>query len=347
MSNKIFKEGGPYRIKKVGKDEYSLSIDLPIDEDGRIARVCPNNSCSPGYFKVKPGTGITENHSKAFCPYCRHSDDPHNFTTKEQIRYAKGSVTKEAYKGINKMIEDALGLGPSRKKKIGDDFFSIEMSYKPASLPYVHRPLEEILKRDVICPHCGLDHSVFGLAVWCADCGRDIFMTHVEAEYAVIKMMLKDIRRRQKKLGVRVAAKDVKNALEDTVSIFEATLRYLVKRHLTDKAISQDEIESIFRKRIRNKFQNITFASALIKELTEEELFMDLKKEQVDFLEMIFQKRHPITHNLGIVDKKYLEMVRSDEIAGVDVRVTVEEVRKAISLSLKALDSYHKRLFKN
>lgn len=346
MAGKIFKEGGPHKIKKTGKDKYSLSIDLPKDKYGRLARECPSESCSPGYFKIKPGTGITENHIEAFCPYCRHSDDPNNFFTKEQIRYAEDLVTQEAQKGIDRIVEDSLGLGPSREKKLGGDFFSIKMSYKSSKLPYVRRPLEEFLRRDVICPHCGLDHSVFGLATWCADCGKNIFMTHVKTEFNVIKMMLNDSKRREKELGVRVAAKDIENALEDTVSIFEATLKILVKRYLVEKELPQDEIEKIFKKKIGNKFQNIAFVSDLTKELTSEDLFKGINKENIDTLEDIFQKRHPITHNLGIVDRKYLERVRSEEIEGRDVRVTVEEVNQSISISITCLNSFHNRLFK-
>lgn len=344
MSDRILKEGGPFRIRKVSKDEYTLSVDMPIDEDERIARACPEHSCLPGYFKVKPGTGITEHHDQAFCPYCRSSDDPSAFMTPEQIRYAEDVLAREVHKGINRMLKDALGLGVAGRKKIGDDFFSIEMSYKPTSLPHVIQPLEDILKRDVICPYCGLDHSVYGLATWCADCGRDIFMTHVKAEFKVVRMMLKDNNQRKKKFGVRVAAKDVENALEDTVSIFEATLRYLVKRHLINKSIPRDDIDVMFRRNVGNKFQNIVYAAETAKELTGEDLLKGLTKKQIGFLGMTFQKRHPITHNLGIVDKKYLERVRSGEIAGKEILVTVDEVRKAITLSFKVLNSYHKRL---
>jgi len=43
--------------------------------------------------------------------------------------------------------------------------------------------------------------------------------------------MLADIPRRRENLGRRIAAKDRKNCLEDTVSIFEAVLRALVRRY--------------------------------------------------------------------------------------------------------------------
>lgn len=91
----------------------------------------------------------------------------------------------------------------------------MEMSYKQGSSPHVHRPFEEELRRDLICPPCALVHAVFGLATWCPDCGQDIFMVHVGKEFEVIRAMLGDVDRRRRELGPRVAARDIENALEE------------------------------------------------------------------------------------------------------------------------------------
>ena len=165
MTDSLFREGGPYRIRRTGHDQYTFNITLPTDEHGRIARQCPSQDCSPGYFKVKNGTGITAGQSIAYCPYCRHQDAPDGFATPEQVRYAKDIMMREAQKGIQGMLGNALGIGPSGSKKLGGGMFSIEMSLKSSPLPYVHRPFEEEIQRAVTCPQCGLDHAVFGIAV--------------------------------------------------------------------------------------------------------------------------------------------------------------------------------------
>jgi len=172
----LLSEGGPRQIRSLGNDQYHMSFTIPTDEDRRIARQCPMESCSPGYFKVKSGTGITGGQVSAYCPYCKHSAEPSEFTTQEQIRYAKDLVIRETHKVINDMVRDALGIGTSGKRKIGGGFISMELSYTPGTLPHVRQPFEDEIRRDVICPHCTLDQTVFGLATWCADCGRDIFM---------------------------------------------------------------------------------------------------------------------------------------------------------------------------
>jgi hypothetical protein len=55
MEIDVFQEGGEFQTKKLGNESYSMSITLPTDDDGRLARKCPNEDCSPGYFKVRPG----------------------------------------------------------------------------------------------------------------------------------------------------------------------------------------------------------------------------------------------------------------------------------------------------
>ena len=143
MSKSLFREGGPHRILKTGPDQYAFNISLPTDEYGRVARQCPNTLCSPGYFKVKPGTGITGGQQIAYCPYCRRQEEPNGFATSEQARYAKDIMMREAHKGIQDMLGDSIGIGPSGTRKFAGGMFSLEIKYQPGSLPHVHRPLEE------------------------------------------------------------------------------------------------------------------------------------------------------------------------------------------------------------
>lgn len=344
MSAGVFDNGGSHHIDRTGPDEYRMNVELPKDADGRTARECPSSDCSPGYFKVKGGTGITGGQEVAYCPYCRHSGEPNAFATHEQLRYAKDLLLNEACKGVDRMIRDAFELGSSGRRKLGGGFLSVEMSYKPSPRPIVRRPLEEELQRDIVCPHCTLNHSVYGLATWCADCGKDIFLAHVEAELDVVRRMLSDVDRRREQLGARIAAKDLENCLEDTVSIFEAALRALVRRHLAGRMTSTDDIDEAIRK-IGNAFQSISRAEQILLEKTGVSLSDGLSTDELEKLKSIFEKRHPITHNLGVIDKKYLERVRSAEKEGREVSVTAAEVAEVLTIASKAFAYVHGRLF--
>ena len=345
MGRRIFTEGGANKIRRLGPHKYSMSIGVPTDSDGRVAGECPKRSCSPGYFKVKLGAGITGDQEQVFCPYCRRAGEPGEFLSKEQGRYATDTAIQEAQEGIEEALKDALGLGPSGRKKIGGGLFSMEWRYTPGSPPRVRPPVEETLRRDIICPGCGLDHSVFGLAVWCPDCGSDVFMVHVEKEFSAIRDMLGDVDRRRGTLGPRVATRDVENALEDTVSIFEAVLRALTIRFMKEKNKDEAEIEEAFRKRIRNGYQSVGSAADLCGKELRLNLFAGCDRQDVEKLGSAFEKRHPITHNLGVVDRRYLEKARSRELEGHEIRVTTEEVCWAIDLCTGVLRNAHAQLF--
>jgi len=324
-----------------------MEVRIPPDEHGRTGRECPQDECAPGYFKVKNGTGITEGQTFAYCPYCRFEAEPSDFTSEEQLNYAKKILAREAGIAIGKIFKDSLGFGSTGKKKIGGSFLSVEMSYKEGQPRHVHVPFEEEVLRTVVCPRCGLDHAVFGLAVWCSDCGEDIFMEHVKAEYEVIRVMLADIDRRRNDLGPRIAARDLENCLEDTVSIFEAVLKAMLTRYLKESGETEENIQKLFSARIRNGFQSPKRSMAIIKNRTQAELFEGFLEDKIEFLASTFDKRHPITHNLGVMDKKYLASAIEAEREGREVRITKEEIEEAIKLSIEALSGLHSRMFCN
>jgi hypothetical protein len=209
----------------------------------------------------------------------------------------------------------------------------------------MYRPFEEALQRTLVCPKCGLDHAVFGLAVWCPDCGADIFLTHVETELQVLQSMLSDIARRGKDLGHRIAARDVENCLEDVVSVYEAVLRAMVARELRSRGHEPEEVLDILKRRVGNKLQSVPFSQETIQQLLGVNLFESFQQDEVDRLRQTFEKRHPITHNLGVVDRKYLERLRTEEREGREILVTSAEVSAAIAFVPKVVADFHSRLF--
>lgn len=327
----LFRPGGPHRVRRTGRDTYEMSIDLKPDKDGFLARGCVTDECSPGYFKVKLGTGIAEHHTTAFCPYCRSSDQPGRFSTEEQVKYARSVAMREAHESVSGMLNEALGLGRRGRKKIGGDFLSIEISQKPGRPPRLHYPVEDEVRRDITCPSCGLVHAVFGLAYWCPDCGSDVFVVHVKEEFDVVRRMIEDTERRLEVLGPRVVAKDLENCLEDVVSIFEASMRAMTRRHLKASGLDGASVESQMRE-VRNSYQNPQRASEVAQRKMGIDLFAPCTENDRQFLSAIFEKRHPITHNLGVIDREYLRRARSGELVGREILVEADEVLAAATL---------------
>jgi len=343
MSDSYFDEGGPFHLKRSGPDEITMRLPVDRDSTGMIARECTDNDCAPGYFKVKPGTGITSEQETAYCPYCRRSASPSDFLTAAQLQYAKDAVFSEVAVAFDRAIQQGLGLGPSGKKSYGN---TVSLSYKPGGRPHVARPVEEELRRDICCPHCTLEHAVFGLATWCPDCGGDVFHVHLDAELEVIRKILAAVETRRETLGSRVAGRDVENALEDTVSVFEAVLKTIAKRQLILAGKTVEEADGFLEKTVRSQFQSPRAAADIWSKQLGLELFSGVPAEQIAALTDTFEKRHPITHNLGIVDRKYLQKAASGGLVGRDVRVSAGEVEAAIVVVSDALLKLYARLFK-
>lgn len=343
MSDELFREGGPHGIRRTGRHQYEMSIALPQDERGMVGRECAREGCSPAYFKVKSGTGITGEQEIAYCPYCRNDGHPTDFHTKAQHDYARRVVENEAAEAVQRMLGDALGLGPSGRKKLGGGMFSIEMSLQRAPRRHVSRPLEEELRRDIRCATCGLEHAVFGLAFWCPDCGTDLFLDHVHEELEVTRRILEAVDDRRAVLGARVAARDVENALEDTVSLFETVLKIVTRRVLQARGQTEEQVDDTFRRHVRNTYQSVGSAAATFQTQVALELFADIDEARRATLAAVFEKRHPITHNLGVVDRNYLRRAQSGELEGREVRVTTEEVREAVDIAEAVLRGAYTR----
>jgi predicted nucleic acid-binding Zn-ribbon protein len=315
-------------VRRTGDDQFEMSIPLPEDDHGMVGRECTSASCSPAYFKIKPGTGIADDQMTAYCPYCRTAAERNDFMTEAQQAYALKVLEKEVVQGAQRMLRDALRLGSSRRKKLGDGLLSIEVAMEPVRSQHVTRPVEEELRRDLRCSGCGLEHAVFGLAFWCPDCGADLFIHHVHEELTVTRRILDAIEGRHSTLGPRVAARDIENALEDVVSLFEAVLKLITRRVLLARPTPIADVDEVFRRQIRNTYQSVESAAATFLAHVGEVLLADLSESEQKALEAVFEKRHPITHNLGIVDRNYLRRAQSGELQGREIRVTTAEVRR-------------------
>lgn len=338
----IFNEGGPLRGRRVSNDVHEFSIALPVDADGLLGRQCPEGECSPGYFKIKPGTG-PEGLSECNCPYCGRRGDTSEFHTEEQTRYAADLVEREAMQGIEREFAKALGLGPGRRRVMDGGILSIEVSMKGAPPRHVAQPREEVLRRDLTCEHCTLEHAVYGLATWCPDCGKDVFVGHVRRELATVRAIVDDVRDREARLGVRAAVRDVENALEDAVSVFEYSLRAIIRRSLVAR-LSREEAEHRVTA-IGNGCQNLQRAEIEVREKLGLELFHGVEPARVSAIRVTFEKRHAITHHLGVVDRRFLDRVRDGGELGREVWVTEEEVREHLDFVEAIISSCAARAF--
>jgi hypothetical protein len=215
-------------------------------------------------------------------------------------------VIREAKDGVQRALRDALGLGFGGKRRLVDGLIKVDMEVKSSPREHVRKPYEEILRRDLICPKCTLDHSVYGLAIWCADCGEDIFTTHVAGEIRVIEAILGDVERRRELLGTRVAARDLENALEDLVSVFEATLKIEIRRYRKTKGDTVDEVDEAM-KRIGSRLQSVSNAVSIVPQLCDGILLFPAGSTDEGTLDRVFQNATQSRIILGLLTGNILK----------------------------------------
>lgn len=123
------------------------------------------------------------------------------------------------------------------------------------------------------------------------------------------------------------------------VSIFEASVKTIVRRAFTERGQSSDEIESHFKK-IGNSFQSVERTKAQLIGL----FGLDLGQEKLwDSLSASFKKRHPVTHNLGVVDRKYLQRGQEAEREGHEVHLAASEIHGLLMQVQEAVALIHAR----
>ena len=144
-----------------------IQVQIPTDENGYLGRECPIEDCL-GYFKVKPGTGLTGPDLPCHCPYCGHAGASNTFFTSDQVEYAKSVALRQFSEAVRK---DLKGFEFDHKPK-GAFGIGISMKLKPGTPIPLHRYAEKELETYVTCDQCTLEYAVYGVFGFCADCGK-------------------------------------------------------------------------------------------------------------------------------------------------------------------------------
>jgi rubredoxin len=289
------------------------SITLPTDEEGMLGRECPAENCL-GYFKIKPGTGIKDDDLQPTCPYCGIKVDAQDFSTQEQIEYAKSLVMREVQKALG---ADLRNWGKSLERSTRGGFLQIKVDYKSTPMP-IRFYEEKELETTIACEQCGLVYSVFGKFAYCPDCGIDNTIQILSKNLELVNKLLSKAREEENPEFQEFL---VHNALEDIVSSFDSFGRNSVQ--LFTKNTDKSDLSI--------SFQNIRKAHERILKVFDFDFRHGLPPEDWEKVVKNFQKRHLISHNDGIVDAPYIQITNDKEaVKGRKIRIASEDVEKML-----------------
>ncbi|HRI05197.1 MAG TPA: hypothetical protein PLL77_15780, partial [Pyrinomonadaceae bacterium] len=297
------------------KNLTRVEVAVPKDEDGFLGRECPALTCE-GYFKIKPGTGLTGEDLPCTCPYCGHTGSPNTFWTKEQLEYAKSIAKRKAVEALrNDLKSMEFSHGPT-----GPLGLTISMKLKPGTLPPIRQYREKSLETKVTCDSCALNYSVFGVFAYCPDCS-------VHNSLLILRKNLNLIDR-QLTLAESVEEWDlqihlIEDALENCVSAFDGFAR----ETCLIRALKSSNAE----KCKKLTFQNLLRAASILKELFGIEIAASLTKSDWHVAHVRFMQRHLLAHKAGVVDQKFLEEVGQENgIIGRRISIAQNDVRELL-----------------
>jgi hypothetical protein len=292
----------------------SIKVSLPTDEEGMVGRECPEQSCL-GYFKIRFGTGLKGIHT-CYCPYCGHQDSQKRFWTPDQLNYIQ-SVGVRAV--TDALIEDLKSLEFDHPAR-GSFGIGMSLKVKPGDPVPIRHYREKKLQTEVVCSVCTLHFAIYGVFGYCPDCGNhnSLFILQKNLEFVA------------KELDLAANADDkafaehlIGDALENVVSAFDGFGRQACQV-MQPKAVQPNALAKL-------SFQNVLAADQQIQQQFSIRLSSLLTSDQWQLVVRCFQKRHLLSHKMGVIDAKYVAVAGDPgAVVGRKVAIEADEVRTLI-----------------
>ncbi|MBT3094602.1 MAG: hypothetical protein KME58_17120 [Candidatus Thiodiazotropha sp. (ex Lucina pensylvanica)] len=211
---------------------------------------------------------------------------------------------------MQKISGDFLkSLKKLERKPNRNDFISIGISVKGKPTPITYYSEKE-LEEKVTCSKCTLEYTIYGTFAYCPDCGIHNSQQILFANFETVSKML-DL---AKNADSDISQQLIDNCLEDTVSSFDG-----YGRECTEKAGTVI------------KFQNISGANKNLKDNFGIDISSSFSTDDWQFIINQFQKRHLLSHKMGVIDKEYIKKTNGNPATiGRKVKVNSDDIEKLI-----------------
>ena len=315
-----------------------IPIELISDEKGYFDRECPNENCLYT-FKIKMQDWKDKvSAEEVHCPMCGHIDTSEKWWTQAQL----DSASKIASDYVMDMISGELDkiFGRLARSTRGNKF--VKITYKPGKrISFSNNPIgqSEEWETEIECDKCGTRYSVIGSAYFCPCCGNNSAISVFDESLDSIEKMLESLGE-MKELLTNSYGRDkaetmsrslLESSLGDIVSAFQKFAECVYKQKSSEKVRVND-------------FQIVEKGSNLFLDATGKGYDEWLTKQEIERMNLLFQRRHIIEHNAGIIDEKYVEK-SSDPAYVVGQRIIVRKedaqellrIIKKLSMGLKSL----------
>lgn len=280
----------------------SIPIEFNSDENGYFDRQCPNEKCEFVFKVFMEDWKDKVSHEHVYCPMCGHDASSDQWYTNEQIQsideikasYAMSYISDELNKMFGKMAQSTHG---NKYMKI---------TYKPGKkITFTNNPIGQSKewKLDITCEKCQTRYSVIGSAYFCPCCGYNAIERVFNESLDTVQKMIESLGEIYETLE-KSYGKDKTESM--CRSMVEGTLGDIVSAF--QKYAEDIYIQLMPGKKVRvNDFQIIEKGSELFHEAIGKGYNSWLSDEEIHDMNILFQQRHLIEHNNGLIDRKYIQ----------------------------------------
>ena len=279
----------------------SIPVTIQSDEKGYFDRECPNEDCLYTFKILMKDWKEKVSDEEVHCPMCGHVDTSDKWWTQGQLEEIKKIAEKLALNYIqNELDKSFKKLAQStRHNKY------IRITYKPGRrVSFINNPIgqREEWETEICCEKCGTHYSVIGSAYFCPCCGYNSAVDSFNNSLESIRKMLDSLPEMKAMLTDKY---DMDSAETMCRSLLESSIGDMVSAFQKFASCKYEELSGKYSR--VNDFQIIDKGSQLFEEETGNGYSKWLSSAELSFMKRMFQKRHLLEHNNGLVDQKYLD----------------------------------------
>jgi uncharacterized Zn finger protein (UPF0148 family) len=305
-------------LKRLQK-ESSISVTILPDSEGYLDRECPSKICLSRFKIIEEDWIKSKIKESVFCPFCRHSAPHKSWFTSNQANNIHSQAKNHILGRIGNAIED--GARDFNAEQSNHSFLRMSISVSGTRPTHCLVPVsaESEMATKITCTECETRFAVIGSAYFCPCCGYNSVEETFDNSIKKIESKIKNIPAIQKAV--------------EAISLDEAniTCKSLIETSLNDGVVAfQRYCEKTFSKlapdvKIKhNAFQNLEIGGKYWENNFEKSYSDWLTPLEFSRLNILFQRRHLLSHTEGIVDQKYLDKSSDGEYI-VDQRIKVSE----------------------
>lgn len=318
-------------LKELKKMEQGIQVSVPIraDEKGYVDKQCPNEDCE-FIFKINEEDWANICTDEAiWCPFCGHVASSDHWFTKDQLEHAENEVFEVFQGRIDKAIKSGATKFNRSLQKGGLLSLSVKIQGGSNRTFVIPAEAKELMQLEIECAKCTTRFCVIGSAYFCPACGYN----SVERTFA------DSLRKIQaKKQSLELIRESIGEALDRDEA--ELVCRSLIETSVSDAVTAFqkycDGLYSVFGNPPMNAFQRLEQGSDLWKSAIDLSYDQVLTGDELRELNTLFQKRHLLEHQDGIVDEKYVTRVSESTLSiGQRIVVSTTDVDNLVSLIQK------------